>query len=174
MTVLNLLPRLAAFRPSAFTGEETDGWMLEVKLYLKLPRCICADNAEVEMWCLGDEQAKSSMQVVGGQTFFLGKYDLKSDASVLLWWRKWIESCSLNSVIDTLRSRTSFIFCISVLHLGLNSVLLITISVALMLSAELSFSFSVAFGSTSEGKVRRSCCCSSTGLSGKLRRIYEL
>lgn len=28
MTVLNLLPRLAAFRPSAFTGEETDGWML--------------------------------------------------------------------------------------------------------------------------------------------------
>lgn len=55
---------------------------------------------------------------VGGQSFFLNKCDFISDAKVLLWWRKWIENYCLNSVINTLRERTSFLCCVLLLLLS--------------------------------------------------------
>lgn len=142
MTVLNLLPRLAAFRPSAFTGEETDGWMLVLlKLDWKLAssllsRWVCAGDAAVETLCLEDEQINSSMQVVEGQVVFC----LFFKAKTFLWFSEWIESYFLNSVISTLRSRTSFLSFLSS-NLWLHSALLIAIRIALILSAELFSSF---------------------------------
>lgn len=117
-----------------------DRWLVLLKLDWKLAssllsRWVCAGDAAVETLCLEDEQINSSMQVVEGQVVFC----LFFKAKMFLWFSEWIESYFLNSVISTLRSRTSFLSFLSS-NLWLHSSLLIAIRIALILSAEL-FSF---------------------------------